>query len=237
MDLKEEHLLGGDASQHWYYRAKLAAVRAAIAGLPPMPVLDVGAGSGFFSRKLLEGGQASEAVCVDPGYPADSDELVSGRPLRFRRHVDNSNAGLVLMMDVLEHVPDDLALLAEYVAQIPSGARVLVTVPSFQILWSSHDVFLEHYRRYTLRQVERLMREAGLRMELGCYFYGALLPLVAAMRLGRRLMRNNGPPHSDMRRFGAVTNTVFDAICRTELSLFRANRIGGLSVFGLAAKP
>ncbi len=70
MDLKEE-LLIGEVSAHWYYRAKLAALRLAIAKLPPGPILDVGSGSGFFARKLLEGGQATEATCVDPGYPAD----------------------------------------------------------------------------------------------------------------------------------------------------------------------
>lgn len=237
MDLKEEALLGGDVASHWYYRAKLAALRSAIAGAPASPVLDVGAGSGFFSRKLLESGEASEATCVDPGYPGDSDEQVNGRPLRFRRQVGSSDAGLVLMMDVLEHVPDDGALLAEYVSHIPPGARVLVTVPAFQALWSGHDEFLEHYRRYTLAQVERLLEAAGLRVQLGCYLYGAVLPLAALSRLKDRLLPRTGPPQSAMRRFGPVSTAMFNAICAAELRVFRANRVGGLSVFGLAVKP
>lgn len=236
MDLKEESLVG-DASTHWYYWAKLAALRSAIARLPPGPVLDVGSGSAFFSRKLLESGEATQATCVDPGYPADTEEQVNGRSMRFRRRADGSNATLVLMMDVLEHVADDGALLAEYVAQMPSGAHVLVTVPAFQALWSGHDVFLEHHRRYTLPQVERLLRGAGLHMKLGCYFYAALLPLVAAARLAGRRRRSNGPPQSDMRRFGRFTSAAFHAICRAELGLFRVNRLAGLSVFGLAVKP
>jgi len=40
-----------------------------------------------------------------------------------------------------------------------------------------------------------------------------------------------------MRRFGRFVNAAFGAICRVELGLFRANRSGGLSVFGLATKP
>ena len=236
MDLKEE-LLIGEASGHWYYRAKLAALRLAIAKLPPGPILDVGSGSGFFARKLLESGQATEATCVDPGYPADSEEQVNGRPMRFRRRVGGSGATLVLMMDVLEHVADDGALLAEYVARMPPGACVLVTVPAFQALWSGHDVFLEHHRRYTLREVERLLGAAGLQMELGCYFYAALLPLAAAARLLDRWRRDDRPPRSHMQRFGRVTNAALDAVCRAELPLFRANRMAGLSVFGLAVKP
>ncbi len=236
MDLKEERLIG-DPSEHWYYRAKLAALRSAIAALPPGPVLDVGAGSGFFARKLLEGGEATVATCVDPGYAADSEMQVNGRPLQFRRRVDRDGATLVLMMDVLEHVADDAALLAEYVARMRSGARLLVTTPAFQALWSGHDVFLGHHRRYTLAQVEGLLRGAGLRIELGCYFYAPLLPLAAAVRLGDRLCCDPRTPRSHMHRVGWLANAALGSVCRAELAVFKANRVGGLSVFGLAVKP
>lgn len=52
MDLKEEKLLGGSVSEHWYYRAKSEALDRVI-GPMPATVLDVGAGAGFFSRHLL----------------------------------------------------------------------------------------------------------------------------------------------------------------------------------------
>jgi len=120
MDLKKQRLVG-DASAHWYYQAKLAALRSAIAKLPPGPILDVGSGSGFFARKLLECGKATEATCVDSGYSDDHEEQVDGRPMRFRRRVDRSNATLVLMMDVLEHVADDRALVTEYTLFTPGS--------------------------------------------------------------------------------------------------------------------
>ena len=50
MDLKEEDILGADIGRHWYYRAKAAALRRAVGDLAPRRILDVGAGSGFFSR-------------------------------------------------------------------------------------------------------------------------------------------------------------------------------------------
>jgi hypothetical protein len=49
-------------------------------------------------------------------------------------------------------------------------------------LWSRHDVFLEHVRRYTLRSIEYVIRSGGLTVEYGCYFYAFLLPLVALSR-------------------------------------------------------
>ena len=98
------------------------------------------------------------------------------------------------MMDVLEHVPDDAALVAEYAARVPPGARFLITVPAFQWMWSGHDVLLEHFRRYTLRQIEAAVSRGGLRVERGCYFYGGVLPLAAATRLAARL--RGGPAKS-----------------------------------------
>lgn len=240
MDLKEEALLGDQVHAHWYYRAKLAALLKATEDVAVGSALDVGAGSGFFSRALLAAGRADRAVCVDPGYPADHDETVSGRPLAFRRHLadEDAGAGLVMMMDVLEHVADDVALAAEYVERVPSGARFIVTVPAFRWLWSGHDVFLEHYRRYTLPQLEKALTAAGLRIEFGSYFYGAVLPAAVAFRMAKRVMGADlQEPKSDMRRFGPLMNGLFWNACRAELPFFRANRIGGLSVFARAVKP
>ena len=54
-------------------------------------------------------------------------------------------------------------LLRHYAAKVPSGAHFLVTVPAFRFLWSGHDVFLEHKRRYTLAEIEATMREPASR--------------------------------------------------------------------------
>jgi hypothetical protein len=146
---------------------------------------------------------------------------------------------LLLMMDVLEHVADDVALAREYVERIPSGAHAIVTVPAFKWLWSGHDVFLEHYRRYTLPELENVLRSAGLRIEFGSYYYGAILPVAAAFRFGKRLLNGGkkAEAKSDMRQFGPVLNSLFWAACWAELPFLRANRLGGLSVFVRAVKP
>ena len=238
MDIKEEGLIRGDIGQHWYYRAKLAATRRLIGSTPARALLDVGAGLGFYSRALLRDTGLAEAVCIDPGYPADRDEVVDGKTLSFRRHLERSPADLVLMMDVLEHVPDDIALAREYVDMVASGTRFLVTVPAFMWLWSGHDLFLEHYRRYTLAEIERTLVVAGLRIERGCYFYGALLPLVAATRLAGRLRAaKDAEPASQMREFGKLLNTVFSLVCAAELPVFRFNRVAGLTAMVCAVKP
>jgi len=161
MDLKEHGLLGDQAGSHWYYRSKSAALLRLLGDQPPRSILDVGAGSGAFSRDLLVRTPAREALCVDTGYESERDETVSGKPLRFRRECGPVDADVLLLMDVLEHVADDRALLAGSVAKVTHGARVVITVPAFRSLWSGHDIFLGHERRYRLPEVEALARSAA----------------------------------------------------------------------------
>jgi 2-polyprenyl-3-methyl-5-hydroxy-6-metoxy-1,4-benzoquinol methylase len=234
MDLKEEDILGSDIGRHWYYRSKAAALRAMVGGLKPRRLLDVGAGSGFFSRHLLSETGAQSALCVDIGYPRDRDESEAGRPVLYRRDCDATDCDLVLMMDVLEHVDDDAGLVRHYATKVPSGAHFLATVPAFRFLWSGHDVFLEHKRRYTLAEIERTMREAGLEVVKGAYYFGLVFPLAAAVRLATR---GDVEPRSSLKKHGAITNRLLAAACAAELPLFPLNRLAGLSAFVLARKP
>lgn len=243
MDLKEQELLGDKVADHWYYRTKLAALEQATKDIPTDRVIDVGAGSGFFSRCVLETGRSSVATCVDPGYDADREEVVAGKLLEFRRQLPaiREEADLVLLMDVLEHVEDDVALLSEYVDKARPGTRFILTVPAFQWMWSGHDVFLEHYRRYTLPQLEQCARRAGLEIEVGCYLYGALLPVAALARISKRLVKllrgGEEPAKSDMRAFSPAINAAFWGVCRAELPWFMRNRVAGLTVFARCRKP
>ena len=236
MDLKETDILGDSIDEHWYYCCKAAATRRLLGNMPIRRILDVGAGSGFFSHHLLTHTDAHEAWCVDISYPADSSATTAGKPVHYRRGIDSIDADLVLLMDVLEHVDDDLGLLKNYVDKVPSGSRFLMTVPAFQFLWSGHDDFLEHKRRYTLAQFETLAGDAGLTVQRGAYYFGAVFPIAAALRLipqGSQTAR----PQSQVKLHHPWVNSVLKTLCRLELPLMGRNRLAGLSVFVLAQKP
>jgi 2-polyprenyl-3-methyl-5-hydroxy-6-metoxy-1,4-benzoquinol methylase len=234
MDLKEEDILGADIGRHWYYRSKAAALRRMVGALGAKRILDVGAGSGFFSRHLLAETEAQSALCVDIGYASERDDSAAGKPVLYRRDIGLTDCDLVLMMDVLEHVDDDRGLLGHYAAKVPSGAHFLVTVPAFGFLWSGHDVFLEHKRRYRLGEIEAAMRDAGLKVVRGSYYFGLVFPLAAVVRLATR---GTTEPTSSLKKHGAATNGLLSAICAAELPLFPINRLAGLSAFVLARKP
>lgn len=238
MDLKEADILGEYIPEHWYYRTKSAAMKKLVADLGTVSILDVGAGSAFFSRALLECTAATEAWCVDISYTAEHEDQCNGKPIHFRRSVGRLECDLVLLMDVLEHVADDVGLLAEYVAKVPSGAHFLISVPAFQFLWSQHDVFLEHHRRYRLPQIESVARRAGLEVLKGSYFFGAVFPIAATLRL---LERHRGTrdhqPASQLKRHSRMVNATLAGLSTLELPLLPFNRCAGLTAFCLARKP
>ncbi len=227
MDLKEEAVLGEHIDQHWYYQSK-AQMLASHLEPSVKKVLDVGAGSGWFSRWLINRQLASNATLVDPGYDREHREsLGTGKSLNFKRDIESSDADIVLFMDVLEHVDDDVGLLKEYIAKTKPGTKFFITVPAFKFLWSAHDDFLEHRRRYTISSLEKAIVSAGATPQNMHYYFGSIFPAAALVRLWQRGRKAD---HSDMKPAHPVVNWILRKVCALERSWMRFNRIGGLSV-------
>lgn len=236
MDLKESELLGDAQDTHWYFVSKSRALLKAIGPRPPTRIVDVGAGSGFFSKVLLRDTPAVSAVCIDTGYADERSETCFGKRLSFRRSAPVADADLVLLMDVLEHVDDDEGLVRTYAGPARPGTRFIVSVPAFSWLWSTHDVFLEHRRRYTRRSIRRVLAGAGLTPVCDFYFFGAVFPGAVAQRLWSRRPWAHESPHSMLRRHHTLVNTLLTRVCVFESALATHNRLAGLSAFAVAEK-
>ncbi len=239
MDLKEERAIGGDPASHWYYISKGRAIRSLIGDAHHASILDVGAGSGVFSRMLTAEGFAEHATCVDPNYSDAQMKSGSGARLRYVRSIDETDASLILMIDVIEHVDDDVALVADYARMARPGAQFVLSVPAFKFLWSSHDEFLEHRRRYTLETLEKTVVAAGLRPISMRYFFGALFPAAAALRLADRALKGDREATgSALKAAPGWLNRSLVAIHDIErATLFPLNKIAGVTAFCLAEKP
>lgn len=233
MDLKELDLV--DPHTHWYYQSKSRFLDRALPRTTATfgRVMDVGAGSGFFSEMMVTSGRAQTAICVDPNYSAEEvrDDSTFMKVIQATDDQIRS-ANLFLFIDVLEHVQDDLALLQNYVDKASHGAIFAISVPAFQSLWSNHDIFLEHYRRYRLPEISRVATSAGLRIILTEYWFSSLFPLVY---LYRRLKRESAEVKSDMIQPRPTINQALRTACRVDTFL-PTRRLMGLSAFVLAEK-
>ena len=106
-------------------------------------------------------------------------------------------ASLVLLMDVIEHVPDDAAFPARRVrtSRWWIGRRgVLITVPSYQALFCSHDRFLGHYRRYSRRTLGDLLAAVDLASTQSGHLFASLVPVRVLQVLRERLFRSPDTP-------------------------------------------
>jgi SAM-dependent methyltransferase len=98
-----------------------------------------------------------------------------------------AQARLVLMMDVLEHVPDDFAVFSQLAAATVPGTQFLITVPADNALWSEHDQSFGHYRRYDRRRLEMLWAGLPVTPRLVSYFNCRLYWLIRLIRERNRL--------------------------------------------------
>ena len=168
-------------------------------------------------------------VCVDPHYR--EDQISTDSRVSFVRDLGATSGALYLLMDVLEHVDDDLELLREYVRTASQGAIFLITVPAFSWLWSAHDVFLEHRRRYTLKEVRALCEQAPIDVIYARYLFAPTLPMVAMARLLRRKSR----PGSDLRTLPTFLNHFLRGLSASELA-FGGNRLAGSTAMVVCVK-
>ena len=150
----------------------------------PLRILDVGAGDGWMSiqfNKYLP--PSSEVVCWDINYTPDIIQDIANNSAGRVSFVSEKPSGkfdIVLVLDVLEHIEDDNAFLNLLVNEnLAVNGFLLASVPAWGFLFSNHDRFLKHYRRYSPRQWRLLIKSSDLNISTG----GGLFHLLVFPRL------------------------------------------------------
>jgi SAM-dependent methyltransferase len=180
--------------RHWWFVARRQILTSVInAVLPPSPattIIDVGCGTGANLGSL-----AAEYDCVGIDTSSQAIRLAKRRfpqvrflhgqaPRDLLPFMDR--ARLVLLTDVLEHVPDDFHLLSDLLAAAKPGTFFLLTVPADLSLWSRHDETFGHYRRYDRKRFEQIWRGLPVDQRFVSYYNSRLYPAVKAVRLWNR---------------------------------------------------
>jgi len=235
MDLKEAEIPGIDLDTHWYYTSKWQAIKQFLPKKQGAGCLwDIGGGSGYFSKRALLSEHAEHATSIDIGYDAPEDEILpNGAKLDFRTERPEGTADIILFMDVLEHVDDDVALLKQYGDHLSKDGIIVITVPAFQFLWSAHDVFLEHKRRYTKAMLWETIHKAGYEPVKTRFFFGSLFPLIAIIRVFQRLLMRSKKmaPESSLKQHSRPINTLLTIIHSIERAVMMPwNSLYGLSI-------
>lgn len=227
-------------STHWWYTARrdiLADYLMREGDLPKNArILEIGCGTGH-NLPMLAAFGAVDAIEIDPAAreiaSARLGKPVGSAPLPELTGVDRGGYDLIAVLDVVEHIEDDVAALKAMAECLKPGGKILITVPAHQWMWSAHDVVNHHHRRYSKASLDKAIRAAGLEPRKLGYFNSLLFPLAAAARLAGRL---TGKDDSDDSPPPKIVNSLFEAIFRLERHLVgRVPLSPGVSIITLAS--
>jgi len=171
MDLAEKTL---NINRHPWELSRTKCVLSILRKYILNTVVDIGAGDRFFISKLRPF-ISGEVYAVDVGYNQKSEVIDDIHCLNNTLDIPKLNGGgAIIMMDVLEHIENDKSFLNEILEKVSKDDLVFITVPAFQQLFSNHDVFLKHHRRYNKKQLLALLHSCNLNVEKCHYFYASL---------------------------------------------------------------
>jgi len=235
---------------HWWFRWRFDLIGDVVGSLTKgksdVKILDAGCGTGQMT-KLLEG--YGEAVGLDLAPEAINYAKIRGVKNLVQGSIteppfEPGSFDLVVSLDVIEHVDNDMQILAGLRDIVRPGGHLVVTVPAFQMLWSEHDEINHHKRRYRVPQLRHLVQEAGFEVSRITYCNTALYLPVLALRKGKTLLRKlrgtstTPNPESDLVFYPKPVNEALYQIMRLENRIMRGRNLPfGVSILVVAQRP
>lgn len=216
-------------------------------------LIDLGGGCGGWLSYLLSqtDNQWDEAALADSSVRALTyarEQLSDGTGLYQCDLMDlqwRNRWDVVTLLDVLEHIPDEVGALAQIRESLTPGGYLFLTMPALQAFWSWNDEICGHQRRYSRQHLQRVATSAGFEFVDARYFMFFLSPLYLATRLVRQ-PNISALSHAEkwqlMERSHRVpsgpVNRLLEAVFACETPLGRHLRFPwGTSILGVLRKP
>lgn len=209
-------------------------------GRTDLKILDIG---GACSLTTVELGRYGSVEVVEPDEQiaalARTELHLTVHPGYLPDQVPGPDGAydIITLLDVLEHVDDDLASLQAIYRKLAPGGLLICNVPALQSLWSDHDVALHHKRRYEGGALKALIKSAGFEIKRQTYWNTLLLPALVAERMMHKSKKQEKPVYY-AKVPSKITNTICGAVMALERGLMKAVDLPiGSSLLAVCAKP
>ncbi len=238
MEPDEYNLMDQAEGHMWWYRALHGSLLAALEGVEGR-ILDVGCGTGGFLAALRRARPDVAAVGVEYAEGAARAAIRKSGALIVRGSANAlpfqpAQFDAAITADVLCHAAVDPGVaLAEIGRVLRPGGLLVVNMPAFRWLHSTHDRRVHNARRVTARELHDWLAEAGFVSVETHYWDGLLLPL---MVLHRKILARSDAAPSDVGAFPDWLDASLYGVAEMERRLGIRLPAGG-SVLAAAHRP
>lgn len=226
-EASHEVLFDLEAGSFWFRSRNRLILWAMASFAPPAAAyLELGCGTGFvlaaiekhFPGWTITGSEALGSGLERARARVERAELLQldARALPYEAAFDVIGA-----YDVLEHIPEDEAALAQIHRALRPGGRVVLTVPQHPGLWGPADEYAQHCRRYTGAELSKKLERAGFRVRIQTSFMAFLLPVMVVSRLVARLRPKDAYDPSAEMKAAPWLDRLFERVLDQEQALIR----------------
>ena len=186
-------------------------------------ILEVGSGAGDTACMLQDYGEVYANDISPKAIEACGKRGIKNLILGDFTKLDNQKYkekfNLVLALDVLEHIQDDLGAIQKMGDVLTKGGKLMITVPAYKFLWSSHDEALEHKRRYTSYEIKTKIKDSGFEIEKISHFVFFSFPIIALFKFLSNFISRNAYPKSSYILLPEKLNNLMIKILKLETKL------------------
>lgn len=231
--------------EHWWFVSRRSIIETVIrihvkSIGPHFKILDAGCGTGGNLDLLSSLGCDVTGLEMEPDA-AEIARSKSGKTVYIGSLPDqipfaDESFDLIVLLDVLEHIDDDIGALTSLTAKLKHGGNLLITVPAFSFLWSRHDESHHHKRRYRLNELVGKMSHCNLHPKYASYFNTWLFPMIALVRILQKRLRFLKKT-DDLSMPSPFLNTLLTAAMSSERHILKHGKLPfGVSIMAIGQK-
>ena len=223
---------------HWWIKTRLLYIDKSLKLIKKkeIDIIEYGCGTGqniFYLSKVYKNLSNIKSIYViDPNIEKNHKPFWIKKEGELVKEDKNilKKFDLILALDVLEHIENDYDYLDEWLKKLNTKGIILITVPAFPHLWSSHDIKMKHKRRYTKKSLLELTKKLNLTTIKANYIFSFMYPINYLLRV---LLKSEN--YNNLRLPHPVINNALTKLGKIE-STINGSSYFGTSIVGIFKK-